>query len=192
MVRTENMFYAVCKSPLGPLYIVGSNHQIKSILFKNKESEKYHLEKIFSKAETPAIKKTMELLDEYFAAINGNSTKIKSGFSLQAASRGNSIIISSSDISIDADLSICTDKERTVYRKLLQIPFGKTISYKKLSEISGIPDGSRFVGNAMAKNLFPIIIPCHRVIKSDGTRGNYSGGIWIKDYLLEQEQAISG
>jgi methylated-DNA-[protein]-cysteine S-methyltransferase len=50
-----------------------------------------------------------------------------------------------------------------------------------------VPGGGRFVGNAMAKNMFPVFIPCHRVIKSDGAMGYYSGGVHIKEFLLAHE-----
>jgi len=90
------------------------------------------------------------------------------------------------------DLSEFSQKEIRVYLELMKIPSGRTISYNALSKRAGIPQGARFVGNAMAKNAFPIIIPCHRVIKNDGTAGNYSGGVGIKDFLLKHEGAVTG
>ena len=189
MADSGKIFYSVYKSPVGPLYLIGGNDRIKSILFKNRDSDRYHVEKKFMKSATPSIRNAVLLLDEYFRYITGATLKGKRNFTLRTSSRGDLLIFSSGGISVSADISVFSDNEKKVYRQLARIPVGDTISYKKLSEISGIPDGSRFVGNAMAKNFFPIIIPCHRVIKSDGTRGNYSGGNWIKDYLLDHEKA---
>lgn len=70
------------------------------------------------------------------------------------------------------------------------IPKGKTLTYKKVATLAGSPQASRAVGNIMAKNFDPTI-PCHRVIKSDGTIGNYNrGGRKKKFELLRKEGAI--
>lgn len=85
------------------------------------------------------------------------------------------------------DLSGYTEKEIRVYKELLQVKAGSRISYGALAEKSSIPSGARFIGNTMSKNRFPVIIPCHRVIRSDGSMGNYTGGIHIKKFLLDHE-----
>lgn len=85
------------------------------------------------------------------------------------------------------DMTGYSEKEILIYTNLLKVPIGNTISYGLLAEVSSIPSGGRFAGNCMAKNRFPIIIPCHRVIKADGTWGNFTGGTEIKEFLLEYE-----
>lgn len=85
------------------------------------------------------------------------------------------------------DLNGYTIMEKKVYQVLLSINTGTTVSYGELAQRSGIPGGARFVGNAMAKNRFPIIIPCHRVIKGDGSLGMYTSGAEIKKFLLDHE-----
>ncbi|HPS56474.1 MAG TPA: MGMT family protein [Spirochaetota bacterium] len=85
------------------------------------------------------------------------------------------------------DVSGCTENQLNVYRELIKVTPGETISYGALAERSGIARGGRFVGNVMAKNAFPVIIPCHRVIRGDGSMGNYSGGVDVKRMLLEHE-----
>lgn len=90
----------------------------------------------------------------------------------------------------DFDLSPFTDRERAVYSALVTIPFGATVTYGALAAMSGIPRGARFVGNTMAKNIFPIFIPCHRVILATGAMGNYTGGVDIKESLLRHEGAL--
>ena len=76
-----------------------------------------------------------------------------------------------------------------VYSKLAKVKKGSTVTYKKMAEISGHPKAYRAVGSAMAKNPLVYIIPCHRVLKSDGGLGNYSGlgGNSTKTQLLNFE-----
>ena len=75
-----------------------------------------------------------------------------------------------------------------VWEELNKIPFGETISYKTLATRVGNKNKARAAGNANGKNPLPIIIPCHRVIASDGSLGGYDGGIDNKEYLLELER----
>lgn len=76
--------------------------------------------------------------------------------------------------------------ENKVYRALLDIQYGKILSYKDLAEKINHPKAYRAVGNANAKNDLPIFIPCHRVVSSAGI-GGYTGGIEIKKFLLKLE-----
>jgi len=75
-----------------------------------------------------------------------------------------------------------------VWRKLLQIPYGETISYGELARRLGNPNASRAVGVANGSNPIPIVIPCHRVIGSNGKLTGYGGGLPIKEKLLALEQ----
>jgi methylated-DNA-[protein]-cysteine S-methyltransferase len=80
-----------------------------------------------------------------------------------------------------------TDFEKKVWLALREIPYGETRTYKWLAEKVGSPKASRAVGQALSRNPIPIVIPCHRVIESDGSLGGYSGGIDIKRRLLDME-----
>ena len=80
-----------------------------------------------------------------------------------------------------------TDFERKVWLSLKEVPYGETRTYKWLAEKVGSPKGSRAVGQALSRNPLPIVLPCHRVIESDGSLGGYSGGIHIKRRLLDME-----
>lgn len=80
--------------------------------------------------------------------------------------------------------------QKLVWAQLLSIPYGRTISYKQLAETIGDRKLVRAVGRANALNPVPIIIPCHRVIGTNGSLVGYSGGIEIKRYLLELEGAL--
>jgi methylated-DNA-[protein]-cysteine S-methyltransferase len=83
-----------------------------------------------------------------------------------------------------------TEFEKNVWLSLREIPFGETRTYKWLAEKIGKPNASRAVGQALGKNPLPIILPCHRIIESDGSLGGYSGGIDIKRRLLDMEYYI--
>ena len=77
-----------------------------------------------------------------------------------------------------------------VWEELRRIPRGTTISYRELARRLGSPKAFRAVGQANAVNPIPIIIPCHRVIASDGTLGGYSSGLDRKRWLLQHEGAV--
>ena len=77
--------------------------------------------------------------------------------------------------------------EEKIYSKLLQVPIGYVTTYGDLAKAIHLKNGQRSVGYIMKKNPFPVIIPCHRVVKSDGTIGGYAYGIEIKKHMLEKE-----
>ena len=80
-----------------------------------------------------------------------------------------------------------TDFQLLVWNAISHIPYGQTCSYADIAQAIGKPTSYRAVGNAANKNPIPIIIPCHRVIKSQGVLGEYAFGNKIKEYLLELE-----
>lgn len=87
------------------------------------------------------------------------------------------------------DLSGLTPFHQAVLRACARIPYGGTATYGELAERVGRPKAARAIGTAMARNPVPIIIPCHRVITSQGTLGGYSAeqGVALKRQLLEME-----
>jgi len=91
------------------------------------------------------------------------------------------------------DLQIDWSRVNGFNRKALQIcariPYGKTLSYGAIAERAGSPGAARAVGQAMARNPFPIVVPCHRVLRSDGSLGGFSGEVHHKIALLELEGA---
>jgi methylated-DNA-[protein]-cysteine S-methyltransferase len=76
---------------------------------------------------------------------------------------------------------------RRVLRATARIPFGKLLTYGQVAAKAGSPRGSRAAGNALGSNRIPIVVPCHRVVRSGGKIGGYTGGIERKEYLLELE-----
>lgn len=156
--------YGVFSCSKFKLYIFGDQESIKCAKF-NIRGDASKIAGHCNSKSSPAVDAALKFLDLYFQ---------KKPSALPAL-----------------DLGIFTVKESRVYKELIKVPFGKIISYEMLSERSGIPHGARFVGNAMAKNIFPVLIPCHRVIKSNGDIGNYSSGTDIKKFLLHHEGFIS-
>lgn len=77
--------------------------------------------------------------------------------------------------------------QKRVWQELQKIPYGNTRSYKEIAVLLGQPTAYRAVAQANGANILPIIIPCHRVIASDGTIGGYSGGLARKEWLLQHE-----
>ncbi len=80
-----------------------------------------------------------------------------------------------------------TDFQQKVWQELLKIPFGKTMSYMDLSKKLGDVKAIRAVASANGKNPLWIVVPCHRVIGTDGSLTGYAGGLWRKKWLLEHE-----
>ncbi len=74
-----------------------------------------------------------------------------------------------------------------VYRELLKVKRGEVTTYADLARAAGIPGGQRAVGNMMATNPWPGLVPCHRVVRSDGTLGGYAHGSAIKESMLTLE-----
>ncbi len=84
-----------------------------------------------------------------------------------------------------------TEFQKLVWMTLCTIPFGETVSYKDVAEMIGDKNSLRAVGLANNKNSIPVIIPCHRVVGSDGKLVGYAGGLWRKKWLLNHEKTFS-
>ena len=80
--------------------------------------------------------------------------------------------------------------DKKIYKKLLEVPKGKITTYGELAKAVGLKNGQRAVGKIMNKNPCPVIIPCHRVVKSDGKVGGYAYGEEIKSDMLIREGII--
>ncbi len=92
------------------------------------------------------------------------------------------------EISLDvADLASCSEFQQSVLRAEYRIPRGSVSTYRLIARHLGKQNGARAVGNALATNPFPVIVPCHRAIRSDRHLGSYQGGLAMKRVLLEKE-----
>ena len=77
--------------------------------------------------------------------------------------------------------------DKKIYKKLLQVPSGKITTYGELSRAIGLKNGQRVIGRVMKNNPFPVIVPCHRVVKSNREIGGYAFGVDIKRSMLTKE-----
>jgi len=117
-------------------------------------------------AETPLLKMAVQQLDEYFAG----TRKI---FDLPIRQSG-------------------SDFQQKVWDQLSKIEYGKTISYLQQSKFMGNPLGIRAIASANGKNHLVIVVPCHRVIGTDGSLTGFGCGVWRKKWLLEHEARVMG
>jgi len=147
-----------CKTPIGIAKITGNKNGIQEItVLEESEVSKNDL----SKPVPYDLQDCYVQLEEYF---NGN----RASFNLIVNPKG-------------------TDFQKKVWKSLLKIPFGKTTSYLEQSKKLGDVKAIRAVASANGKNPLWIVIPCHRVIGSDGSLTGYAGEIWRKKWLLAHE-----
>jgi O-6-methylguanine DNA methyltransferase len=163
-MNSENLYLSIYESPVGKLFILSQKNGLILISFSMVEVKKMikkHYPNHQLLKDNQINKKIVKYFDSYF-----QKKKI--------------------DIEIPLFLH-GTEFQRKVWLELKEIPYGSTISYKELAGKVGIKKGFQAVGQVNSKNPFPILLPCHRVIASDGSLGGYSGGLKKKKYLLELE-----
>jgi len=151
--------YTRIESPVGPLVLAASDAGLHHVLFAN--STRTQMDPEWREDKVP-LREVIQQLRAYFA-------KELETFKLTLAPEG-------------------TDFQQSVWNELCGIPYGETISYGELAKRVGNPKASRAVGAANGQNPIPIIIPCHRVIGSDGKLTGFGGGLPIKQKLLALEQ----
>jgi len=91
------------------------------------------------------------------------------------------------DFDLDIDWSLVRPFARRVLRRASHIPYGSVASYRDVAVEVGTPRGARAVGNALGSNPIPIVVPCHRVVRTGGALGGYGGGLPRKRWLLDLE-----
>lgn len=157
------MNYRYINSPIGEILIAGDAEGLKYVGFP---SGKGRLEPQESwQPDADGFQEVKKQLDEYFAGT-------RKAFDLKLAPNG-------------------TAFQLAVLRALQEIPYGETRSYQYIAKRIGKPKSVRAVGAANGRNPLPIIIPCHRVIGSDGSLTGFGGGLPTKRFLLDLEQGAS-
>jgi len=152
-----NLYTTYCKSPLGPIKIVGNPDCILSLDFVEDE--------LLGDTDLPfCLKACVKQIDEYF---KGNRRE----FLLNLDPGG-------------------TKLQKLIWQQLAKIPFGEVVTYSEIAGAIGNAKACRAVGNANGKNPISIIIPCHRVIGSDGRLTGYGGGLWRKEWLINHESGF--
>ena len=154
------MRFTTVDSPVGPLRLVADERGLRRLEFR--EGRSFEPPPDDWREDARALVPVVRQLDEYFAG----RRKV---FDLDLSPEG-------------------TEFQRRVWERLLEIPYGETISYGTLALRVGNPNASRAVGLANGRNPIAIIIPCHRVIGSNGTLTGYGGGLPTKQKLLELER----
>ena len=150
-------------SPVGELTLVAHERGLRAVLFATDARGSFDIGSgIPSKRAMRVVDDAATQLGEYFA-------KERTEFDLPLDLQG-------------------TEFQLDVWQALLTIPFGSTVSYREQADRLGIDQGARAVGAANGKNPIPIIVPCHRVVGSDGNLTGYIGGTSAKAYLLRHEE----
>jgi len=161
----ENIFYSFMETQFGPLLISSTEKGVKRIILPSAD-QLQRLKQDFKDDEVSENKtineKAVCQLREYF---KGERKKFSLSLDLEA-----------------------TEFQKKVLRAVQKVSYGTTRSYKYIAEKIGRPKAVRAVGNANRNNSLPIIIPCHRIIGSDGSMTGYGGGIELKRKLLEFEK----
>ncbi|GAA0324431.1 methylated-DNA--protein-cysteine methyltransferase [Bacillus carboniphilus] len=159
----EKISYQKISSPIGDLWIIGSDEELYTILFDEEELKREWIDAV--EKETPVLKETVRQLHEYFQGE-------RSHFQVPLKLKG-------------------TAFQKTVWNQLQTIEYGKTKSYGEIAELIGNPKAVRAVGQANRANPVPIIIPCHRVIGKNQKLVGYAGNrIELKETLLKLESTI--
>jgi len=160
------MFYTVFDTAAGWVGVLGSIRGLcLATLPQRTERAVYDILGNSLKNAVAAPQRLGDLIERYRAYFSGNQVEF-------------------TDV---LDLDGATPFQRTVWMVTQQIPYGQTRNYAWVAEQAGHPRAVRAVGQALARNPLPVIIPCHRVLSSDGGPGGFSGGLAMKRFLLKLE-----
>ena len=151
---------ALYSSPIGEIIITASEKGIVSLEF-----EKINSPLLWRGVRGEANQHTDNCLQQLHEYFSGNRKQFELQFDFQG-----------------------TEFQKRVWSELLKVPYGKTVSYAYIAKATGDSKAVRAVGNANGKNKIAIIVPCHRVIGSDGSLTGYAGGMSRKKWLLDFEQ----
>ena len=160
--------YAIEPSPLGDLLVAVTPRGLIRLAYGAEEHSDDVLSELAARVSPRVLEAPAELdevrreLDQYFA---GKRTHF--------------------DVPIDWKLH--DGFSRRVLRATWKIPYGELLTYQQVAAKAGSPRGSRAAGNALGSNRMPIVVPCHRVVRTGGMLGGYTGGIKRKEFLLDLE-----
>lgn len=161
--------YRTIDSPVGPLLLAATNAGLVRVAYERENFEAV-LESLAAKI-SPRVLEVPHRLDAFAAEIDEYFAGTRHCF----------------DVPLDFALS--SGFRQIVQRYLLHIGYGHTQSYKEVAELVGNPKAVRAVGTACATNPLPVVVPCHRVLRTDGSLGGYIGGLEAKTTLLTLEKA---
>lgn len=163
--------YRTIDSPLGTLLLAATPRGLVRVAFETEESEDVLTE--LATAVSPRVLRSPARLDAVARELEEYFEGRRRSFDLAV------------------DLTLARGFRREVVELLPQIGYGRTASYREVAEMAGRPGATRAVGTACARNPVPLVIPCHRVVRTDGTIGAYRGGHDAKVALLEMERTAA-
>jgi len=170
-IKAATSSFLIRSSPFGPVSLLWSVYKgqpkiFRALLAMPKVSAKHHITKLFPDSQNATCSEIDAVADDIETFFEGEDIR----FSLEIVR-----------------MDLCSEFQQEVLRAEHGIPRGAVSTYQRMARHVGRPRGARAVGNALATNPFPIIIPCHRAIRTDLTVGGYQGGIKIKRTLLQME-----
>jgi AraC family transcriptional regulator of adaptative response/methylated-DNA-[protein]-cysteine methyltransferase len=160
------------ESPLGPLVAGASDRGVCLLEFSDRRMLKTQIATLKRRLRTDAVPGEHPLLDELGTELAQYFAGRRREFTVPLFYPG-------------------SEFQRSVWNALRRIPYGETCSYEALALTVGREGAQRAVGKANGDNRIAVVIPCHRVIRKDGTLCGYGGGLWRKQWLLELEQGIT-
>ncbi len=167
LIRRPQARIAVAPSPIGKLFVAEGPHGLVTVHFM----------------AVREVDRTLELLRQRFDLIENEPSTAALRHYIDRYFAGDLRVLAH-----PVDLSLVSSEfQRRALTRLRSVPPGAVITYQGLAAAVGDPSAQRAIGNTMASNPIPIFVPCHRVIKSDGTIGNYGGGVERKIVLLKNE-----
>lgn len=171
--RTDCTVTAWQTSPIGPLLLGATADGLCLLEFTDRRAIETQIKTLRRRINRPIvpgknehIERTAAELDRYF---DGRLTEFKTPLVIAG-----------------------TPFQERVWRRLLKIPYGETLSYDRLARDIRRPGAQRAVGRANGDNRIAIIVPCHRVIRADGHLSGYGGGVWRKRFLFDLERRVAG
>jgi methylated-DNA-[protein]-cysteine S-methyltransferase len=170
-IKTATSSFLIRTSPFGPMALLWSVYKGQPKIFRAlfsmpNVSAKHQLVKLFPNSEAATCYEIDVIADTIETFFEGENIQ----FSLEIVR-----------------MDLCSEFQQEVLRAEHGIPRGAVSTYQRIARHVGRPRGARAVGNALATNPFPIIVPCHRAIRTDLTVGGYQGGIKMKRTLLQME-----
>lgn len=163
--------YRVIDSPVGPLLLAATEQGLLRVAFEREDHD--HVLVALSAAVSPRILAAPARLDSAARELDEYFARRRQQFDLPL------------------DLQLSRGFRREVLDELRKINYGQTLSYAEVATAAGRPRAVRAVGTACATNPLPLVIPCHRVLRSDGGVGGYLGGVESKELLLIMEGAAA-
>ena len=159
---TELLSTTLLPTPIGVLTLVASERGLRAVIFESEKSERRFEGALTDDPRHPVLVDTVDQLEAYFA---GDLKEF--------------------DLPLDL---VGTEFQLLAWRALATIPYGETVSYAEQARRIGRPSAVRAVGAANGRNPVPVVLPCHRVIGSNGSLTGFGGGVDTKARLLDLEQ----